>query len=292
MNKIASGKYRLVKGKAIFFLIVPSVILLGFLFFGSLVSIGVLSFNTYQPGRVYPKGFNFTCENYIEFVGSIPYLRYLLITLRIAFFASLGAVIPGYFFAYYIVRTTPRRRKLLIVFFVGMLFVSTLARIYAIAVLFSGVGIMNQVLGLLGVPEVRFMNTEFLVILGLIHWLLPIAVLSMMGPVKNISPKLEQAANTLGADWLKAKMHVTLPLSVPALGTGFLLSFPLGVSAFVIPSILGGGRVLMIANIIYSRTGTLNFPAAAALSLILLAVALFSIFAINWGLNLITERRV
>ena len=90
--------------------------------------------------------------------------------------------------------------------------------------------------------------TEIVVILGLLHYLIPISALTLLGTLQNINPRLTEAAQALGAPRWRAHLTITVPLSVPGLLSAFLICFTLCLSAFVVPLILGKGKVLFLSD--------------------------------------------
>ncbi|MER8734338.1 ABC transporter permease subunit [Mesorhizobium sp. M1227] len=101
-------------------------------------------------------------------------------------------------------------------------------------------------------------------IVGLLHYAIPISILITIGAILNLNPRLSEAAQSLGASAIESHLSVTIPLCIKGIVSAFLVSMTFGVSAFAIPWILGQGRVQFISNIIYSRFSEVsNYPSGA-----------------------------
>jgi ABC-type spermidine/putrescine transport system permease subunit I len=121
-----------------------------------------------------------------------------------------------------------------------------------------------------------------MVILGLLHYLIPIAALTLIGTIQNVNPRLADAAESLGAARLVAHLTITLPLSARGILSAFLIGYTLCISAFVVPMILGRGRILFVSNLIYSRFSEVaNYPSGAAISVVMLVLSLVVIYVIS-----------
>ena len=122
--------------------------------------------------------------------------------------------------------------------------------------------------------------------MGLLHYLVPIAALTLLGTIQNINPRLCEAAQALGAPRWKAHLTITVPLSVPGLLSAFLISFTLCLSAFVVPMILGKGKILFVSNLIYARFSEIaNYPSGSAISIVMLILSLGIIYGVTRLVN-------
>ncbi len=159
---------------------------------------------------------------------------------------------------------------------------SILVKTYAIELTFGSVGITRPLMIWLGIAPNARGTIEAVVIAGLVHAIVPVAVLTLIGAVQSIDPRLIDAAQSLGAPAWKAHLTITLPLSRQALVSSFLVSLTFAISAFVIPMVLGRGRVLFMSNIIYTRFSDIaNYPSGAAVSLAMLAISMVVIAGIT-----------
>jgi putative spermidine/putrescine transport system permease protein len=180
-----------------------------------------------------------------------------------------------------LIRAAPARwRGLLSLMAIAPLLVSGTARIVGWLAILGDQGLINAMLdglGLVGEP-VRLINNWTGVRIGLTESLMPYACLVLIAGLGRLDPRLEEAAATLGATRTRTFLRVTLPLAAPALLAAFLLTFVLGVSAFITPRLMGGGRVFVVATEIFDLAlETVDWPAAAAMAMLLLgalAVAL------------------
>jgi putative spermidine/putrescine transport system permease protein len=123
---------------------------------------------------------------------------------------------------------------------------------------------------------------QFLVGAGLLQFIIPLATLTLISVHQNLDWRLVEAAQSLGAPAWRSHFSITLPLSAPGLVSAFLLSFTFAMSAFVVPMILGKGRVLFLSNLIYSRFSEIaNYPSGAAISIVTLALSLIVVYGVS-----------
>ena len=190
--------------------------------------------------------------NYALLATSPSIARVLATTGRICAITTAAALLLGYVVAYCMTQARPAVRRLMLVGVLLPLWVSVLARSFAWVTLLRREGVVNAVLlgaGLIQAPLPLIWN-EFGVSLGMIHTMLPYAILPMASHMRGLDPALLAAARGLGASRAQVFARVFLPLSLPGVvGAGVLvLIFSLGF--YVTPVLLGGGRVLMVAEYI------------------------------------------
>ncbi len=190
--------------------------------------------------------------NYALLVTSASILRVLATTARICAVTVVVTLILGYVVAYCMTQARPAVQRLMLVGVLLPLWVSVLARSFAWVTLLRREGVVNSALlgaGLIHAPLPLIWN-EFGVSLGMIHTMLPYAILPMAAHMRGLDRSLITAARGMGASRAQAFARVFLPLSLPGvLGAGVLvLIFSLGF--YVTPVLLGGGRVLMVAEYI------------------------------------------
>jgi len=152
--------------------------------------------------------------------------------------------------------------------------VSAVVRTYGWLVILSDQGLVAAALRGLGMvrpPRLVFNTTG--VVIALVEILMPTMILCLLAGFGRLNDALEEAASSLGANRARVFLRIILPLSLPGILLGCLLTFVQTVSSFITPKLLGGGRVNLLATEIYDQAVvTLNWPLAAALSLVVLAV--------------------
>lgn len=196
-------------------------------------------------------------------------------SLALSATAATAAVLLSYPMALFLFRTRSRWRGMLAVVAVAPLLVSGTARVIGWLVILGDGGLINAGLRAAGLPPVHLINNWAGVRIGLTESVMPYATLALLAGFGRLDPLLEEAASTLGAAPWRAFLRVTLPLTAAAAGAAWLLAFVLSVSAFITPHLMGGGRVFVLATEIYeAATQTLDWPAAAALSVYALALLL------------------
>ncbi|MER9801163.1 ABC transporter permease subunit [Mesorhizobium sp. M0142] len=256
---------------------------LGFLLF-PLVNVLDESFRLYEPGRIgSAKDAPYTLFNYAEILTP-SYLRYFAETFKFGILSSLIALVVAFPIAYSVARQpSPLLRKLAIGFLIGMMFLSTLVRVNALQLTFGPTGYGQLLSGLLNVSANGRFYTELVVIFGLLHYLITISAITLLGTIQNLNPRLIDASQVLGASRLRSHLSITLPLCMPGLLSAFMICFTLCLSAFVVPMILGKGKVLFVSNLIYSRFSEIaNYPSGSAVAITMLIVALSTIYGITW----------
>ncbi|PYM63709.1 MAG: ABC transporter permease [Candidatus Rokuibacteriota bacterium] len=251
-------------------LLSPAVLITGSLLVACLIILR-FSFNTWSTTSGMAS--TWTLDNYVAFASDPFHYKALLTTLRIGVLVTATALVLGYPVAYLL--SVSRHKHLILFLIVLPLMMDVLVRAYGWIVLLSRSGLVNRVLvgtGLLARP-MQFLGTETAVVLELLHEVLPFTILPIAGVLQRIDPALREAAVGLGAGSVTTFLRVTLPLSLPGLLAGTLLTFSLAMSAFVAPLVLGGGRVPMMSILIQQQmTLLLNWPAGAAQAIVLVAL--------------------
>ena len=192
-------------------------------------------------------------------------------SLGLAAFAASMALLLAYPMGLFLYRTRSRFRGALAVAAVAPLLVSGTARVIGWLAVLGDDGLVNAALAAVGLPQTALINNWVGVRIGLTESVMPYTVLALLAGFGRLDQRLEEAAATLGAHPVAAFWMVTLPLTLPAVLGAWVLSFLLGVSAFVTPKLMGGGRVFTLATEIYdAATQTLDWPAASALSVYVL----------------------
>jgi len=230
-----------------------------------------MSLNQALPGGSFRPAL--TLENYQRFFADPYYLQIALNSLTLSLWVTSITLVLGYPIALFLFRLESRWKSLLLVVTISPLLVSAVVRTYGWIVILGDKGLLNSLLMGLGILDkpLRLINNEIGVIIGLVHILMPYMVLALLAGFGRLDPDLEKAAMSLGARPWVAFLRVTLPLSLPGVALGCLLTFALSISSFVTPTLLGGGRVFLLATEIYDQAiQLLNWPFAASMSILLL----------------------
>jgi putative spermidine/putrescine transport system permease protein len=272
-----------VKARRGSWLVLPAVAVVTILLIAPLLLVGDESLRLFVPGRVGSvRDAQLTLQNYGEILRP-AYARYFADTFRISLIATLLAVLLAYPIGYRVAHEVrPRVRRTWIGFLVVMLFLSILIRVYAVSLAVGPSGFGRELAELLGLSLNSRGYAELSIVFGLLHCLIPMAAIVLLAPLQALNPRLVEAAQALGAPAWKAHATITLPLSARGVLAAFMLCFTFSISAFVIPMVLGKGRVLFVSNLIYSRFGEIgNYPGGAALSIALLALSLIVVYTLG-----------
>ncbi len=189
----------------------------------------------------------------------------------------------------------PERRRNLLLFLVTVPFwTNLLVRVYAWILLLRNGGLVDAGLQGIGLTDtgLGLLYTDNAVIIGLLYTYLPFMVLPIYSSLEKMDWRLVEAAFDLGANRWKALRRVIVPLAMPGIVAGCILVFIPALGSYIIPELLGGGKALMIGNLIQLQFGTAhNWPFGAALSFALLAFVLLAMLIYNLRFRAQRRRR-
>lgn len=259
-------------------LVAPAIVAYLFLYVVPLGYLVVESFDTYVPGRFTGSG-EFTLDNYTKLLHP-SYVLFFLDTFRLSIIATIVSVIVGYFIAYFISRgRAGLARTGLITLLISMLFIGGIVRVYALALSVGHAGLLGPVLKWLQVLSNNIVLLETSVVAGIAHYTIPIVALTMWGTINNVDPRLEEAAESLGAPRWKAFLEITVLLSLPGIVSAFLLGYALAISAFTVPLFLGKGFIVFTTMLIYQRFSEIpNFPGGSAIAVVMLVLSMALVY--------------
>ncbi len=224
-----------------------------------------------------------TLDNFIGLLSNDSYRATFLRTMRLAFEVSAFNVVLGYATAYFIWRRPPAWRNVLVIALAIPLLMSYIIKIYAMRGVLGTNGLLNSLLLVLGIADepvsaLLFNLTAVRVTLAVV--LLPFMVLPVYVALIRVSPALLQAAADLGATEVQTFRWIVLPLSLPGAVVGAMFTLVLASGDFLAPELVGGIEGFTYGRLVFSQFGlAFNWPLGAALSVVLMVVALSAIFA-------------
>lgn len=255
-------------------LVLPPLALFAVFFLCPLAYLFYVSFHAPSQSELFGAGF--TLGNYANLLSDSFYLTIIRRTLLLAAAILALALVLGYAAAYVIARLPARQRLWLLLLLLFPLMVSNVVRAYGWIAILGRQGLVNALLkwlGLLDAPAVLLYGFEA-VVLGLMTILLPYMIVSIANTLTALDKQYEEAAQSLGAGPWRTFVHVTLPLSAPGVASGMLLVFLLTLSAYVTVTLLGGPRSKILVSLVFDSVTSFQWPRAAALSFVLLLLAL------------------
>lgn len=241
----------------------------------------VLSYTVFDRGRFGGVVHELTLDNFTRALEP-TYRKVLVSSLWIAGLATLVSLLLGYPVAYAIAKLPPRLRTVLLVLVVVPFWTNFLIRTYAWIMLLNTQGIVNDALVSIGIVDepVTLLYTRGAVVTGLVYAYLPLMILPIYASVARLDPELREASANLGANRFTTFVRVTLPLSLPGVITGCIFVFVPSMGNFVVPELLGGGKSVMVGNLIrdqFLKARDWPFGATLALIMVVFLVALFAL---------------
>ena len=233
--------------------------------------------------------FRFTTENITRFFtatsqitdesGTREVHTYLLIFLRslkLAVISTVICLIFGYPFAYLISKASPRTQSVLITLIMIPMWMNFLIRTYAWMTILQDKGLLNGLLGLMGLGSVHIIGTESAVVIGMVYDYFPYMILPIYSVMAKMDVKLLEAARDLGCNSVGVLRRVIWPLSLPGVISGVTMVLIPSISTFYISQKLGNGKFYLIGDAIEGQYVANNLHFAAAIAFILMVVLLFA----------------
>lgn len=227
-------------------------------------------------------------DNFARVFTVDPYLGVILKSARIGLMTAVFSAIIAYplaFFLAFHVRSS-RFKFLIYLLVIVPWWASYLVKAYAWKTILGSGGILNvalQKIGLTDEPVRIFLYNEFSVVMTLTYIFTPFAVLSIYAQLERIPTSLIEAARNLGAGGWMIFLRIILPISIPGVVAGSIITFSLAFGDFVAPVLVGGPESIMVSNVVINLLGVaFDWPMAAAIGLVIITLGLLLISASGW----------
>ncbi len=257
---------------------IPYVIWMALLVVAPIVLMVIYAFTSADGG--------FTLDN---FASMGDYLDVFTRSFYLAVIATAICLLIGYPVAYLLAQEGPRFQRLAMALIMLPMWMNFLLRTYAWMSILENNGLINQLLGALGildalgVDHVQLIRTQGAVVLGMVYNYLPFMILPIYSVILKLDNSLLEAARDLGASSLGVFRKVVLPLSLPAIISGVTMVFVPSVSTFAISRLLGGGKQLMLGDLIEQQFlgGAYDPYLGAAISMVMMIVVVVCMAFMN-----------
>ena len=239
----------------------------------------------------------FTLENFARFFdfSNPQYMKVLGNSFRIAGIATLLCLLLGYPMAYILANLKPRLRAFLSLLFILPMWMNFLLRTYAWMSILENTGLLNRFFDAIGLFDLinglfgteieyfKMINTQGAVVLGMVYNFLPFMILPIYSVIVKLDHRLIEAARDLGADSVTVFRRVTLPLSLPGVLSGITMVFVPAVSTFAISHLLGGGKHLLLGNLIEMqfKGSAYNPYLGSAVALVMMVIVVICMSVMN-----------
>jgi spermidine/putrescine transport system permease protein len=263
-------------------LLLPATLWYLILLVAPLAIVVIFSFGTRAKNGGYTPGF--VLDNYVR---AIEKADPLITSLQMAVLGTLGCLLVGLPFAYFLATRAGGRKGVLILLLVVPFWTSFLIRTYAWLIILAPDGGIAGLLGsLTGSEQVQILGTPMAVMLGLVYGYLPLMVFPLFVTLERMDRSLVEASKDLGAGRWATFRQITLPIAMPGLVTGSILVFIPMMGEYVIPQILGYGRTYLMGNaLVTDFLEARNWPSGSARAVFLILIMIVTIAAYTWFLN-------
>lgn len=212
----------------------------------------------------------FTMKN-IMAIASIGHARAFVRSLLLSVISTLICFLLAYPLAMILADKKEKKHSFIILVFILPMWMNFLLRTLAWQTLLEKTGVINGILSFFGLPALKIINTSYAIVLGMVYNFLPFMVLPLYNALSKIDENVVNAAKDLGANKIQTFFRVILPLSVPGIISGITMVFVPALTTFVISTLLGGSKVLLIGNVIEQEfTQASNWHLGSGLSIVLM----------------------
>ncbi len=211
----------------------------------------------------------FTFEN-VAAILEPTYYKALFLSIELSVLSTIVCLLLSYPLALILRNMNISKSGFIVFVFILPMWMNFLLRTYAWQAILDVNGILDNVLMFLHLPEFNIINTPAAIVLGMVYDYLPFMVLPIYNVLVKIDDNTINAARDLGANYLQTLWKVIIPLSLPGIVSGIIMVFVPALTTFVISDILGGGKLLLIGNLIENKVKADNLNMAAGLSLVLM----------------------
>jgi spermidine/putrescine transport system permease protein len=242
----------------------------------------VVAYSLGRRGVIEPIRFSWGDLHFSSYTTALDpnFLPIFVRSIVYALVSTIACVLIGFPLAYWIARFAGRFRNVFLVLVIIPFLTSYLIRMYAWQFILQRNGLLNSVLGTIGLGDHHaFLNTHFAVILGLTYGFLPFMILPLYASIERMDTSLVEASYDLGHGKTSTFFNVIVPTVSPGLVAGVLLVFIPAVGDYVTPALLGGVKTQMIGTTIADqfRSGN-NWPLGSAMSVLLMGFILVGVF--------------
>lgn len=222
----------------------------------------------------------FTLQNYMRVFDGV-YITVFLKSFLIALISTIICILIAYPFTIFISRKSEIVKSVLMTLVIIPFLTNSLIRMYGWIILLRKSGVINTVLLNLNVINnpLELMYNYGTIILGMVYTLLPFMILPLYSSISKISPSIIDASRDLGANSYKIFTKIIFPLTIPGLFNGSLMVFIPSIAYFFISDILGGGKLMILGNLIKNQFLTArNWPFGSSISILLLFITFILVF--------------
>ncbi len=222
----------------------------------------------------------FTLEH-ISDVGQ--YANIFIRSIWLSIIATIICLIIGYPVAFILSRMKKHHQGTMLMLMILPMWMNFLLRTYAWMTLLGNNGIINYLLGIVGLGPYKLINTSGAVVLGMVYNYLPFMILPLYSVMVKIDKSVIEAASDLGCNSRSVLFKVIVPLSLPGITSGITMVFVPAISTFIISRMLGGGSNLLIGDLIEMQFlgNAYNPHLGAAISLVLMVIILVIMTVMN-----------